>query len=335
MAITLTDTELLDLLEQAEQHGESIYQPIENGVQCNLPQQLGQAGERVLRLRPGLEICIRYGHLRQSIRHVFQHEPNFPLVAKFYLSGTSRVETLDATDIDCNYHETTGYHYLYHLPSHTEIEEWPAGRDLHVVMILVDPDYFGGRDQEHLGLPKPLQALLAGDRTQRFHQSLGLMTDFTRQQILQILHCPYTGLMHQLYLEGKVLELLTNQFTVWQNSPYKAAVLCTREIEQLHWAKDILVQQAQRPPSLKELALQVGLSERKLCQGFQDLYGTTVFGYLQEYRMQQAKVLLQNRNTTVAKVAATVGYRNPEAFSTAFRRQFAVSPKAYQLGRRV
>lgn len=49
--------------------------------------------------------------------------------------------------------------------------------------------------------------------------------------------------------------------------------------------------------------------------------------------MQQARQLLLNSNLSIAGVAARVGYRNPEAFSTAFRRKFAVSPKAYQLGK--
>ena len=47
--------------------------------------------------------------------------------------------------------------------------------------------------------------------------------------------------------------------------------------------------------------------------------------------MQQAQRLLHSPHVTVAQVAAQVGYRNPEAFSTAFRRKFAISPKAYQL----
>jgi AraC-like DNA-binding protein len=59
-----------------------------------------------------------------------------------------------------------------------------------------------------------------------------------------------------------------------------------------------------------------------------------VFGYLRDYRMQQAQHLLHQSHMSVAQVAAKVGYRNSEAFSTAFRRQFAVSPKAYQLGQR-
>jgi AraC-like DNA-binding protein len=50
--------------------------------------------------------------------------------------------------------------------------------------------------------------------------------------------------------------------------------------------------------------------------------------------MQQAKHLLHDSDLSIAAIAAMVGYRNPEAFSTAFRRKFAVSPKAYQLSQR-
>ena len=88
------------------------------------------------------------------------------------------------------------------------------------------------------------------------------------------------------------------------------------------------------PPSVLALSHRVGLSDRKLKQGFRELFGTTVFGYLRDCRMEQARSLLRHSHTTVAKVAAQVGYRNPEAFSTAFRRKFSVSPKAYQLGQR-
>lgn len=334
MVITLTDADITDLVDEAEQKGELICQPIENGMHYNLPQQWGQGGDHILHLRPGLDVYIRNSRLRQPMRFVLEHESNFPLVAKFYLSGTSRVQTLNATDINCDYREITGYHYLYHLPNHIEVEEWPADQELQVIMISVNPDYFNGFNLERTALPKPLQHLLAGDRTQRFHQSLGPITNSMRQKIQQILNCPYTGLMQQLYLEGKVLELLTAQFIAWQETQHQTIILNAQDIEQLHWAKDILVQHAQQPPSLIELARRVGLNDRKLNQGFRHLFGTTVFGYLQQYRMEQAQLLLQDRELSVAKVAATVGYRSPEAFSTAFRRQFAVSPKAYQLGRR-
>lgn len=142
--------------------------------------------------------------------------------------------------------------------------------------------------------------------------------------------------MQQLYLESKVLELLTAQLVVWSDQRPKpmSLWLCPEDMGRLHQARDILMQQMKTPPSLSELARLVGLNERKLKQGFRQLFNTTVFGYLQNYRMNQAKKLLHDPSLTIAGVATKVGYKNPAAFSSAFRRQFSVSPKRYQLSKR-
>jgi AraC-like DNA-binding protein len=95
-----------------------------------------------------------------------------------------------------------------------------------------------------------------------------------------------------------------------------------------------LLNHVANPPTLLELAHQVGLNDRKLKQGFRSVFGTTVFGYLRHYQMQQAKQLLLMPGTTIASVAQAVGYRNPEAFSVAFRRTFDITPKSYQLQHR-
>lgn len=157
-----------------------------------------------------------------------------------------------------------------------------------------------------------------------------------KQILQQLLQCPYQGLTRQLYLESKALELFSLQFAQWSDNSQRSPQIInfrSDDIERLHQAKEILIDNFCNPPSLIDLARQVGLNERKLKQGFQQIFGTTVFGYLQNYRMQQARQLLHNSNVTIASVAAAVGYRNSEAFSVAFQRQFAISPKAYQLGK--
>ena len=336
MAIKLTDSDLHELTAQAQQQGEPVYQPMELGIQSNLPKQLGKGGDRSIQLRNGLTIRIRRCRLRQTIQRIRQHESSFSLTAKFYLSGSSRVQTLDATDIDTDYEEIKGCHYLYHLPNHTEVEEWPSDEPLHVVYLHADPHYFSTFDAGKTALSQSIRKLLEGDRTQRFHQPLGQMTPSIQQLLQQILHCPYTGLMQQIFLESKALELFAAQFALWAESstPNALMSLCAHDIEQLHQAKEILIQQATHPPSLINLARQVGLNDYKLKQGFRHLFGTTAFGYLRDYRLQQAKALLHNPNLTIASVAATVGYKSPEAFCNAFRRKFAVSPKAYQISNR-
>ncbi|NJK61978.1 MAG: helix-turn-helix transcriptional regulator [Synechococcaceae cyanobacterium SM2_3_1] len=82
--------------------------------------------------------------------------------------------------------------------------------------------------------------------------------------------------------------------------------------------------------SLLDLARQVGLNDFKLKRGFRAMLGTTVFGYLQTYRMEQVQYLLLDRRLSVAAIAQRVGYVNPSAFWAAFRRHFGTTPKALQ-----
>lgn len=150
----------------------------------------------------------------------------------------------------------------------------------------------------------------------------------------QILNCPYKGPLKQMYLEGKVLELATlqfSQFTEQDGLTSSSLVLKPDDVERLHQAKTILTQQFDQPPSLITLARQVGLNDCKLKQGFRQLFGATVFGYLRDYRLERARLLLIEDWLSVQQVAHTVGYAQSNYFAKAFKRKFGVSPKTYQL----
>ncbi|MEM7062491.1 MAG: AraC family transcriptional regulator [Cyanobacteria bacterium P01_B01_bin.77] len=331
MTVRLTDQNIRDLLEQAEQQGEHIFHTTDFGSQRKIPKGIGAGDIQYLNLRGGLTIGINNGQFWQPIIHKRQHGETFPITAKFCLSGDIRVKTDHVPGLATDYAEVAGDNYLYHLPDLTEFEEHPSDTPLQVVTIYADIDYFRAINPANDELPHPLQRLI--NTNKRFHQPLGKTTLAMTQVIQQILHCPYQGDTQQLYLESKALELLALQFASLEadaNAP-KYSPLKATDLERVQYARDILTERFDHPPSLTELSHQVGLSDRKLRQGFRHLFGKTVFGYLYEYRMEQAKSLLRESYTTIAEVATQVGYRNPEAFSTAFRRQFSVSPKTYQL----
>jgi AraC family transcriptional regulator, transcriptional activator of the genes for pyochelin and ferripyochelin receptors len=331
--ISLTEADFAELLEEAEQRGELLSREIELGTDAYLPSALGEMCDRFIELREGLTINIRSGNLSQALTLERHHEEDFSIVAKFYLSGGSRVTTPQVPEIDPDYEEIAGGSYLYYLPNMTEYEQWQANSPIHVVMVYAPLEYFSSFNNTNGILPCPLQVLM-GD-SQRFHQSLGQISPMMLQVLQQILYCPYQSITQQLYLESKALELLALQFTCLEAdvSTPKQPSLKSRELERVQYAKEILVQNLNKPPSLKQLTHQTGLSDRALQQGFRYLFGTTVFGYFHNYRLEQAQYLLHQLHATVGQVATQVGYRNPEAFSTAFRRKFGINPKAYQLGR--
>ncbi|MEM6612988.1 MAG: AraC family transcriptional regulator, partial [Cyanobacteria bacterium P01_C01_bin.72] len=85
----------------------------------------------------------------------------------------------------------------------------------------------------------------------------------------------------------------------------------------------------ENPPSLIELARQVGLNDFKLKRGFREEFGQSAFKYLHDYRLEQAKHLLAQGEMKVQEVALRVGFESRSYFAIAFRKKYGVNPKQY------
>jgi len=95
-----------------------------------------------------------------------------------------------------------------------------------------------------------------------------------------------------------------------------------------------LLSRLENPPSLIELAQMVGVSDRTLRHGFQELFGTTVFGYLTSKRMEKAEQLLRSGKLSVTEVANSIGYSQPGNFAAVFKRKFGITPSECMLGKK-
>lgn len=84
------------------------------------------------------------------------------------------------------------------------------------------------------------------------------------------------------------------------------------------------------PWTLTGLASTVGLSRAAFAARFTDRVGEPAMRYLLSLRMQRAKTLLRNQQTTIAAVATQVGYQSDVAFAAAFKREVGSSPGAYR-----
>jgi AraC-like DNA-binding protein len=137
-----------------------------------------------------------------------------------------------------------------------------------------------------------------------------------------------------MYLESKVMELMALRFAEFleDDEQFNSSTrLKSDDIDCIHQAKKLLVQNLDNPPSVLELARWVGLNRRKLSEGFRQVLGTTPFGYLRDYRLELAQQLLMNSEKSVEEIALAVGYTNRGHFAAAFRKKFGMNPKAYQL----
>jgi AraC-like DNA-binding protein len=79
------------------------------------------------------------------------------------------------------------------------------------------------------------------------------------------------------------------------------------------------------------LAARAGVSRAHFAKRFAEVMGEPPLGYLTEWRLSVAEELLADPDLSVVRVARSVGYSDPAAFSTAFKRRRGVSPREFRL----
>lgn len=151
--------------------------------------------------------------------------------------------------------------------------------------------------------------------------------------VKEIIHCKKKGAIRRLFIESKVLELLALQIEQYESTYLKKACTCLKEydLNKIHHARFLVEKHISNPYSLGELSKLTGLNEFKLKSGFKELFGNTVFGYLHELRMEEAKRLLLDARMPIAEVAEYCGYEYVQHFTTAFKKKHGITPGKYRV----
>ena len=102
------------------------------------------------------------------------------------------------------------------------------------------------------------------------------------------------------------------------------------DLECIEEAKDMLVKNLRYHITIRNLAMEAGMSESKLKYVFKKVFGSGVFSYLQKARMERAMQLLEETDKSVKEIALITGYKRISSFIRSFRRTFNKSPAAWR-----
>jgi AraC-like DNA-binding protein len=147
----------------------------------------------------------------------------------------------------------------------------------------------------------------------------------------QIINSNINSSIRDLYVKGKVYELLSLHFQQEENTDgeYCPFLVDEQNVLKIRKAKEIIISRMAEPPSLQELANEIGLNIKKLKEGFKQIYGDTVFSFLFDYKMEHARRLLESNQFNVNEVGVQIGYSTSSHFIAAFKKKFGTTPKKY------
>jgi len=136
--------------------------------------------------------------------------------------------------------------------------------------------------------------------------------------------------MHQLYIKAKVYEVLSLYFSK-NNKDQQSCPFLENEanVEKIKNAKQLVINNMDEPPSLQEIANEVGLSISKLKEGFKHIYGESVFNFLLDYKLEFARKQLLSKKYNVSEISLQVGYSTASHFIAAFKKKYGTTPKQY------
>lgn len=156
----------------------------------------------------------------------------------------------------------------------------------------------------------------------------GSLTPDVREIVRQVMGTVGAeGIVAKLFLISKAYELLS----ILSSPPGREPADTEESLYALgvEKAREILEQNLAAPPSLADIARKSGVCVTCLTEKFRKQFGTTVFGYLRQRRLEQAKELMTRHGLSASEAAWEVGYSSLSSFHRAFMAKYGATPGAY------
>jgi len=222
------------------------------------------------------------------------------------------------------------YNYLFFTRERVQLK-WQPGERLEIFELGISPEVMlTYLPEEHPFYPLLHRSIEKNEPTPMSRSNLYLQTE-SNSILYKMINCPLDGRYKQLYIKSKLGELLSIELEAFEQSlsagRSKAEKPSLRpvDIERMHQVRNIIMSNMQSPCSLIDLAHQVGTNDAYLKRHFKEVFGTTVFGYLHQIKMNQAKELIQS-GVSISEVAGLTGYKYVSHFSRAFTKHFGIGP---------
>lgn len=133
----------------------------------------------------------------------------------------------------------------------------------------------------------------------------------------------------RLIAEASILKTLASQLQSLQESkesPYRTSILTVEELEKLVGLNGFISKNMSRKITISELALESGLSPKKIQAGMRHLYGESVNVFLKNVKLEYAKDLLENTDRSISEVSYDIGINSRSYFSKIFKERFGILP---------
>jgi AraC-like DNA-binding protein len=141
------------------------------------------------------------------------------------------------------------------------------------------------------------------------------------------------GMIRILMKEGIIYQILSEHMQQHNKDVKKNKELDTdltkSEIKMIRKLASKISKNVSEDYNVEEMALELGLTQAKLQEGFKLLFSRTVIEYLRHVRLEKARDLLNNTDYNISQVVYAIGFSSRSYFSKIFKRKYGLSPSQF------
>lgn len=202
-----------------------------------------------------------------------------------------------------------------------------GGQRLRHLVVSASPEWLDLEGLEESGLE--------GANTRSFSDHLANFRWTATPRTVELLHqivapSSLTPALRKLYLESRTVELISETLAAITKSTTIVSVgsiLTQQDKIRLERAKEFIAANLNASINMQVISRAAGINSSGLQKIFKLCEGMSVFEYIRQNRLQHAFALLVSGEANILTASLVAGYSRPENFTTAFRRQFNITPR--------
>ena len=303
-----------------------IQAPVHEGV-LEIPEKLGQGFIRKIVFGPDFKITLHHYLLQEELllERIASGLGNELITIFFYANEQA---------LGIAYNQAPPVLFSQRTESAIQVTSndlsstirFPAQQRIQYVVVSITPT----RLTELLASHNPnsvLQTITGRNNSFLFFESMPAEAKLLLHKLMAV---DMQASLSHFYLHIKVQELLYLVFQ--QLSLRESAVhqpLNSADAASLLQVRQTILRNLSIPPVLRDLAHLAAMSETKLKQLFKQTFGTPIYTYYQQARMEEAAFLLKQGRYSVAQVGYELGFSNLSHFSRLFEKHYGQTPKKF------
>jgi AraC-like DNA-binding protein len=300
--------------------------PVHDGV-LEIPEQLGQGAVRKVVFEPDFKITLHHYLLKEELllERIASGLGN-ELITIFFYDNEQALGIAYNQDPPVLFSQRTESAIQVTSNDLSSTIRFPAQQRIQYVVIAITPS----RLTELLAVRDPnsvLQTITGRGNSFLFFERMPTEAKLLLNKLTAV---DMQASLSHFYLQIKVQELL---YVVFQKLSLRESAahqpLNSADAARLLEVRQALLRDLSVPPVLRELAHLAAMSETKLKQLFKQTFGTPIYTYYQQARMEEAAFLLKHGRYSVAQAGYELGFSNLSHFSRLFEKHYGQNPKKF------